>query len=59
MKTKQQKYDEAVARNLQVAEVSPKYKGMTLENAKTRIGIRGNDARYDDVVNTIIKVEGK
>ena len=57
MKKLEQRYREAVERNLLNAEKRPKekYKGMKIEDAKMRMGIRANDFSYDDQVSKLIK----
>ena len=55
MKTKEQKYNEAVERNLSKSAKKKKYKGMKLSEAKMSIGIRAKDDRFDNEVNVIIK----
>jgi hypothetical protein len=58
MKSKEQKYDEAVIRNLENAERKDpkKYRGVKLAHAKLMIGIRKDDARYDERVHTLTRI---
>jgi hypothetical protein len=59
MKTKKQKYDEAVDRNIlnaqrKAREGSKKYSGLTLAKAKNMLGISKADNSEDARVKTLI-----
>jgi len=53
VKTKQQKYQEAVARNLSCARQSHKYKGRPIEVARQAIGIRKGDYNFDSELKAL------
>ena len=60
MKSNQGRYDGAVARNLGNAEKRATdskgnpYKGLSLESARLRLGIRKDDDQFDTRVNALI-----
>jgi hypothetical protein len=58
MKNVKVKYTEAVERNLKNAKAS-KYKGLKLDEAKHKLGIRIDDIDYDKKVGELIKTGGK
>jgi len=54
MKTKEQRYDEAVERNISNLERRGTYKD-NIWDIRNAAGIRKCDSRYDDRINKIIK----
>jgi hypothetical protein len=58
MKTAKVKYVEAIERNLKNAK-RKKYKGMKIDVAKHKLGIRIDDIDYDKKVGELIKTGGK
>lgn len=63
MKTKREKYEEAVTRNMKTfrsrGTVNPDIVKETLESLKTRIGIRRQDTGYDVELSTAISAAQK
>ena len=55
LKSKFIRYAEAIERNLKGAKRN-KYHGLTLEEAKTKLGIRRNDDRHDTAVLDLISL---
>jgi len=57
MKTHEQRYNDAIARNLNSAETYNRcrYVGLTLVIAKKRIGIKLGDTAYDERIKKIIE----
>jgi len=47
MKSKEQKYEEAVVRNLKTFGIKSKHKYMTLTQMKHCVGIRQSNTRFD------------
>ena len=54
MKQKQQKYVEAVQRNLDHAKGHGKFRGLSSTDAKVKLGIRKDDTSFDRLVEVII-----
>ena len=59
MKNPEQKYKEAVARNIASAKRSDKYKGKEFHSVCRALGIRKEDTSYDKQVNEIIGAKKK
>lgn len=59
-KLKEQKYEEAVARNINgMKSRKEKYRGLKLEKAKRMLGVRDNDNSHDDAIKKNILPEKK
>jgi len=60
-KSKKQRYEEAVDRNIKSAKGphSARYQGRSFAQAKQALGIRKDDESYDDQVTTLVKTPEK
>jgi hypothetical protein len=54
MKSKDQKYSEAVERNLEYAK-SHSQRFDDMEDARYRVGVRANDSKFDNELKPLIK----
>lgn len=57
MQSKQSKYEAAVQRNQYRIPQHASRSGATLEEVKTKIGIRATDTRFDNAIDSVIKTE--
>lgn len=51
MKSKSQKYEEAIARNIEVSLYGQSRKNLSLHSMKNIVGIRRDDERFDNRIN--------